>query len=281
MRNGGVSVSVNDHKIVVDGETGFLTSFTSGGENVLESPLKPNFWRAITDNDRIGYHTPERLGIWKTAANKPTEVKVELRKVDGGFNQVISQQTLADGKARQTTTYTLQPDGRLSIDVAFEAAGGLPAMPRVGLQLGIPSEYSTVEFFGKGPQENYIDRNQAATVGRYQMPLADLMTSYVYPQANANRTGTNWATFTNGKGRGVKVTGSDFQFSAYPYTTENLEAAQLVCELEDAGYITLNLDHRQMGVGGFNSWSMKAAPEVKYRVPAGDYRYSFTLQVVR
>ncbi|MFK8162129.1 MAG: sugar-binding domain-containing protein [Lewinella sp.] len=197
-----------------------------------------------------------------------------------GLHQIVSHQTLAGGGAKQQSTYTLHTDGRLVIEVAFEAASGLPAMPRIGLQLGIPKAYTTVKFFGKGPQENYIDRNRAATVGRYEMPLSELMTSYVYPQANANRTGTNWATFTDARGRGVKVTGSDFQFSAYPYTTENLEAAELVCELKDPGYITLNLDHRQMGVGGFNSWSMKAAPEVKYRVPAADYRYSFTLRAI-
>ena len=280
-RDGSAVISVNNSTIEVDGATGFLNSFRVGEEELFRQPLRPNFWRAITDNDRIGYHTPERLGLWKTAAAKPTDVKVELRQVQSGLNQIVATQTLAGGKARQVTTYTLRGDGSLRVEVAFSAAGGLPAMPRIGLQLGIPAEYNRVEFFGRGPQENYVDRNRAASVGRYKMPVSELMTSYVYPQANGNRTGTHWAMFTDDGGKGLKVSGADFQFSAYPYTTENLEKAQLVCELEDAGYLTLNLDHRQMGVGGFNSWSMKAAPQEQYRVPAKDYSYSFVIEGIR
>lgn len=272
---------MNEVSITVDGTTGFLSSFKAGNDELIKAPLQPSFWRAITDNDRIGYRTTNRLAYWKTANKTDAPVKVSALNDPSGLKRITAERTFAGGQAKQFTTYTLYPDGSLSVEVDFHASKGLPEMPRLGLQLGIPASFTQVEYLGKGPQENYNDRSQSAFVGHYKMPLTELMTEYVYPQANGNRTGTHWTKFTNAAGRGLMVSGEDFQFSAYPYTTKNLEAAKMVCELEDAGYITLNLDHKQMGVGGFNSWSMKAAPDLEYRVPAGDYRYSFTLAAVR
>ncbi|MEM9928307.1 MAG: glycoside hydrolase family 2 TIM barrel-domain containing protein [Bacteroidota bacterium] len=272
-----ITLEANGVKAVISGATGFLISYAQDGVELLEAPLRPNFWRAVTDNDRIGYHTPERLTYWKHANKsvRASDLKMGMNK--NGVSSVTTVQTFTDGQAQQRISYTIQPDGSLHIGVDFRASAGLPAMPRLGLQLGIPADFKQVSYLGRGPQENYIDRNRSALVGQYELALEDLMTSYVYPQANGNRTGTHWAIFRNASGQGLKVSGNDFQFSAYPYTTENLEAAKLVCELEDAGYLTLNIDHQQMGVGGFNSWSMKAAPALPYRIPAGDYSYAVSL----
>jgi len=87
-------------------------------------------------------------------------------------------------------------------------------------------------------------------------------------------------TFTNEKSQGLKVTGSLFEFSAHPYSIENLDEAKTICELKETDYINVNIDHRQMGVGGFNSWSLKAAPLEKYRIPAGNYLYKITFKPV-
>jgi beta-galactosidase len=278
---GNITLRANGVTAVIEGKTGFLTSYSIGGKDQLMAPLKPAFWRAITDNDRIGYRTPNRLAYWKTATKNVRASDLKMAMNENGVNQVATVQTFAGGKAQQKISYTMASDGSLTVDVDFQASEGLPAIPRIGLQLGIPSDLKQVEYLGRGPQENYIDRNRSALIGRYKMPLEDLMTKYVYPQANGNRTGTHWTKFTNPSGKGLMVSGQNFQFSASPYTTENLEEAKMVCELEDAGYITLNLDHKQMGVGGFNSWSMKAAPSLEYRIPAGNYRYALTLTPVR
>ncbi|MEM9258265.1 MAG: glycoside hydrolase family 2 TIM barrel-domain containing protein, partial [Bacteroidota bacterium] len=265
---GNITLAAADVTAVIDGETGFLSSYRVAGEEQIKAPLKPNFWRAITDNDRIGYRTTNRLAYWKKAAATVTASDLKMGMNENGISKISTVQTFAEGKSQQSISYTMAPDGSLTVEVSFTVASGLPNIPRVGLQLGIPAAYQQVRFLGNGPQENYVDRKRAAHLGRYEMPLSELMTSYVYPQANANRTGTKWVEFRDPDGKGLRVSGQDFQFSAYPYTTENLEAAKMVCELEDAGYITLNLDHQQMGVGGFNSWSMKAAPSLEYRIPA-------------
>lgn len=278
---GDITLSANGNKAIISGKTGFLISYVANGTEFIKAPLKPNFWRAITDNDRIGYRTPNRLAYWKKAAAEVKAGDLKMGMNENGVGEVTTTQTFTNGKAAQTIAYKMGEDGSLTIKVDFSPTSGLPEMPRIGLQLGIPSSYQQVEYLGKGPHENYIDRNRSAFFGRYQTPLTDLMTSYVYPQANGNRTGTNWALFMDESGKGLKISGANFQFSAYPYTTENLEEAQLICELQDAGYITLNLDHQQMGVGGFNSWSMKAAPEEKYRVPATHYQYAFRLEPVK
>ena len=273
-RDGSVSLTVNGVSIHVDGQTGYLTKYSVDGQELLAAPLRPNFWRAVTDNDRIGYHTPERLTYWKNAVAGLHDVRVT--KAEDGT--ITATQPFPGNEAVQLTSYRLRPDGTLEVSVDLRASAGLPAMPRVGLQLGLAAGLQQVDYLGRGPQENYVDRNRSALTGRYQMTVDELMTEYVYPQANGNRTGVHHVTFSDGKGRGVTVSGEDFQFSAYPYTTEVLEKATMVCELEEAGYLTVNLDHKQMGVGGFNSWSMKAAPAVQYRIPAGNYRYGFRLK---
>lgn len=279
--NGDITLAANGVKALISGKTGYLISYSVDGEEMIKAPMKPNFWRAITDNDRIGYHTPERLTYWKNATKTLVASDLKMGMNENGVSSVSTVQTFTDGQAEQSISYKIHEDGSLNIKVNFRASAGLPAMPRLGFQLGLPAGYRQVSYLGKGPQENYIDRNRSAFVGLYKMPLEDLMTEYVYPQANGNRTGTHWAVFTGKDGKGLKVSGNNFQFSAYPYTTENLEAAKMVCELEDAGYITLNLDHKQMGVGGFNSWSMKAAPALEYRIPAGNYNYALTLTPVK
>jgi len=271
---GNVSATVSE-------STGFLTSYVVDGVEQLSSPLTPSFWRPVTDNDRIGYNTPKRLAYWKTAAAAVKNQSLVSTSVSTGAKGFATDQLLKDGKARQRVTYLLHPDGALEVSVDFLPGDGLPDMPRVGLQLGLPTGYRRVEYLGRGPRENYVDRNRSALVGRYSATADELQTDYVYPQANGNRTGTHWVTFADASGKGLRITGRNFEFSVSDYTDENLEQAAMVCELEQAGYLTLHLDHRQMGVGGFNSWSMKAAPALEYRIPAKSYSYSFVLEGLR
>jgi len=133
------------------------------------------------------------------------------------------------------------------------------------------------KIFRKGPHENYIDRNASAFVGLYKTDLENLGTQFVYPQANANRTETRWTSFTNTSGRGLKISGN-FEFSAYEQTLENLDTSAYKCELKKAESITLNIDHIQQGVGGDNSWSLKAAPMPQYSIKSQDYTFTFRIE---
>ena len=274
------TISNSKIKVKFDLQKGYLETFQVNEKTIIEKPIVPNFWRAITDNDRLGWKTPKRLAYWKQATQEQAlaELTVEKNTPEQIVIQVIHQ--LPKKEAIHQSRYHIFADGTLEITSELNANIQLPYLPRLGLQLGLNKDFSTIKWLGKGPHENYIDRNHAAFVGLYESSLDQFPFSYVYPQENGNRTQTRWASFTNNQAQGLKVAGSLFEFSAHPYTNENIDKATTICELEEADHINVNIDHRQMGVGGFNSWTNKAAPLEQYRIPAGNYLYKITLMPI-
>ena len=130
--------------------------------------------------------------------------------------------------------------------------------------------------------ENYIDRNYGFDVAEYSKKIEDFMEPYAVPQENGNRTEVRWMFFSDNNKEGLLVSADSLlSMSAWPYTEENLENAKHTNMLKDAGYLTVNIDLVQMGVGGNDSWSDVAAPLEKYQVPAKDYHYRFYLQPVK
>jgi beta-galactosidase len=143
--------------------------------------------------------------------------------------------------------------------------------------MGIERSCDNIEWFGKGPFENYIDKRYGADVGVYNFPIRDFMENYVVPQENGNRTDVRWLFASNPKTKDglLIVADSLLSMSAWPYAQENIQNAKHTNKLKDAGYITLNIDLIQMGVGGNDSWSDVAAPLEQYQVKAQPYHYSF------
>ena len=153
------------------------------------------------------------------------------------------------------------------------------------MQMAVPSALSTMTWLGRGPHENYWDRNSGAAVGRYSGHVADLVHDYVRPQENANRTDVRWVALTDSSGAGLLASGLPLlSVSAWPYAMEQLENAMHVNELPhrrspgEPQPITLNLDHRQTGVGGDDGWG--ARPHAEYTLEAKPYQYSFRLRAV-
>ncbi|MEM6699732.1 MAG: beta-galactosidase small subunit, partial [Bacteroidota bacterium] len=287
--NAPLSLTKNDTEWIVsntkftikfDVAQGLLTTYEVAGHSLVQQPLKANYWRAPTDNDRLGWKTPKKLAYWKTAAQQ--QQLIQIREIITTPEKVTIKivHQLPDGKASQSNLYEILADGTLKVSTELEANPQLPYLPRLGHQFGLDKAFSNIRWFGKGPYENYSDRNQAAFVGQYESTLANFPFSYVYPQENGNRTETRWVHFLNEKGQGLSISGNRFNFGAHPYTNENLETATSICELKEIDYININLDHKQMGVGGFNSWSDKAAPLERYRVPAGNYSYKMIFQPI-
>ncbi len=273
-------VSNSKFSIQFDAKSGQLKSFESNGKVLLKKPVVPNFWRATTDNDRLGWKTPTKLSYWKEASQKQNLAELSEEKNTKSQVTIRAVHQLPNGKASHESWYHIFSDGTITISNELSADAQLPYLPRLGVQFGLAKELSNIQWLGKGPHENYTDRNHSAFVGQYESTLQDFPFSYVYPQENGNRTQTRWVTFTNSQSQGLKITGSLFEFSAHPYSNENLEEATSICELKDTDYINVNIDHRHMGVGGFNSWSPKAAPLEKHRIPSGDYLYKITLKPV-
>jgi beta-galactosidase len=254
-------------------KNGALSSYKWKGQEQLKAPLVPHFTRALTDNDKRGWKADKKLRQW--FEQKP---KIEYLKINEGNATVTSYYTLINDSAKVKIDYTVQSNGAVQVDYSLEVKPGLPDIPRVGMQLGIDRSYDQVQWYGKGLYENYTDRRWGFDAGLYSQPIGEFMEPYVVPQENGNRTDVRWMYLHNKKGKGLLVVADSLlSMSAWPYTEENIRAARHTYRLRDAGYVTLNIDLVQMGVGGNDSWSDVAAPLEQYRVPAKNYQYRFYL----
>jgi len=256
---------------------GELQSCKLGGEELLKSPLRPNFWRPITDND-IGGQMPSRSGVWKNAAEEIKVGSADLFKLSENAAKVVFSLELPRVKSAWTASYTVHGNGEVVVACEFLPGAGAPDLPRIGMQVSIPASYDRLAWYGLGPHESYWDRNRGAAVGRYSGSVKRDFFHYAKPQESNNHWATRWASLTNDAGRGILIAGEGvLSFSAWPYSTADLEAAKHINELPDRDFITLNIDHLQMGVGGDDSWTERAQPHPEFRIPANHYHYIFRI----
>ena len=259
--------------------SGALEAYEADGRRLLAGALAPNFWRAPIDNDR-GNGMPKTLGVWREAGPRRTVKSVAAEQPSPGVVRVTSEATLPAGSSPYRNVYTVRGDGAIEVESHFTPGGELPVLPRFGMQLRVPGELASVEWFGRGPHENYWDRNTGAAVGRYRAPVDELFFPYMLPQESGNRTDVRWVSFTDRAGWGLKATGLPLlYFSAWHFAAEELERRKHPSEIVRSGDITVNLDYRQMGVGGDDSWG--AWPHKEYQLPAQAYQYRFRLEPVR
>ncbi len=232
-----------------------------------------NLYRAQTDNDR-GWQMGKRCKVWRDAT--------------------LSKQ-LPEGCISKFDACKLRGN-RILVDWSITIPKGMPPIPRVGVSFKIPADYTSVKWFGKGPWENYCDRDTAALLGVHEAKigvvsgvagedgklLADPARlnpdNYVEPGEQGYRTGCRWIEFANGKGDKIKVIALNrpVGFNAWPYSQEALERARHQFDLKAEDEITVNVDAVQMGVGGDNSWG--CTPHDKHMVGAGEYRLQFLIE---
>jgi beta-galactosidase len=269
-----VTVAGKDFTLKIGRKSGAIESLKSRGAELLASPLVPNFWRVPTDNDR-GNKLEKRCAVWQTAGPART---VESVTVKEGRMVAVSGK-LGDKKSHYVINYDFPENGAVRVSMRIDVASGKAEIPRVGMQAAMPATFSTMTWLGRGPQENYWDRKTGAAVGLYSGKVADLIHQYVRPEENANRTDVRWVAWTDKDGKGLMAVagGKDLlEASAWPYTMDDLGKAAHISDLPTRDTITINIDHRQMGVGGDNSWGLPVHPE--YTLPAGkSYEYHFTL----
>ena len=178
---------------------------------------------------------------------------------------------------RQPNVYTVYGTGDIIIDSNFAPHGDdIPMLPRLGMQMAVPARFDNLTWFGRGPQENYWDRKTGAALGIYTGNVNEIIHRYVRPQENANRSDVRWMALTDPNGVGLVAVGMPtIDISAWPFTMQDLEQAKHIHEPAPGENITVNLDYRQMGVGGDDSWGARTHPE--YTLPAGPYRYRLRL----
>ncbi len=256
-------------------KSGALESYEYQGKPLIASALVPNFWRPPTDNDK-GNGNNKRLAIWREAGPRRSVNGMRAKQLSPQLVEVTTEASIPAGNSSLRVAYKVFGDGEIEVDYAFQAGGQVPDLPRIGMQMAIPGEFDNVEWYGRGPQETYWDRNTGAAVGIYAMKADDLFFPYIEPQESGNRTDTRWVRFTDKDGAGFLVKGMPtIYFSAWPFAMEELDQRKHPNELKRSENITVNLDYRQMGVGGDDSWGAPIHDE--YRLWAGRYSYKFAL----
>jgi beta-galactosidase len=284
--NGSIQLNENDSAYVVSGHNfsirfnktnGALSSYMIDGKQQIFQPLLPHFTRPLTDNDRRGWKPQIKLKQWYEAT--PSLINMNAAQT-GNLISIISDYSIISDSALVKISYTINGDGVIKVDYRLTANDSLPNIPKVGMQCGINKNDTTIQWYGRGLYENYIDKNYGFDVGVYELPISKFHEPYVVPQENGNRTDVRWMNLQNQTSKSglLIVADSLLSMSAWPYTEKNLNNAKHTIDLKDAGFVTLNIDLKQMGVGGNDSWSNVGAPLKKYQIPAKNYSYRFYIK---
>ena len=291
-KDGMVRFVSDDVTIAFDASSGWLTGYKIGKRDLLKRALKPNFWRAPTDND-LGNNMPEWAAVWQTAGSglELTDFTVSANR---GGPHVRAIYAMPNMKGGLTLTYRLRADGAIDVTNDLRLAEGqdLPGLPRYGMQLVMPGGYVYQRWFGRGPHESYADRKMSARVSLYRKDIRQNDHHYVRPQENGNLTDVRWMALLDAEGYGLLAVGEKLlSASAWPYLQSDIDfskgdgaksASGLVpvtskhaIDVPIRDLVSVNIDHRQMGVGGDTSWGRLVHEQ--YTIPPTSYRYRFAL----
>jgi beta-galactosidase len=260
--------------------TGILSSFKFDHTEFLQKGPVPDFRRAPTDND-IGNGMHKRCKPWFIASETRIPVSVNARQVDPATIQVEVTYSFPDSTGRETIAYTIHGNAEVVVNVRMDPGKkDLPELPRFGMNLQLRHEFNSVEWLGRGPFENYWDRHNASFVGRYAFKVDEQNIPYVRPQEYGYRTDIRWLTLTADNKKGLFIRGDSLIcFSALPYTYDDMkgfkQAGSHPGDLDKENFVDLNIDYKQMGVGGDDSWGARTHDE--YTLPARPYAYTFRM----
>jgi beta-galactosidase len=220
------------------------------------------------------------LRVWKDINRSLKLISFDHTKEKGEI-LVNTKLEFINGKCESGILYRIDNSGKISVTCDFRKAGSLPEIPRFGMRVQLPVEFDHMKWYGKGPHENYIDRNMSAFVGIYESKVIDQFIPYIYPQENGYKTEVRWSAFSNEKGEGVLITGNDpLGIGASHNSIEDYDPEfRHSYEIKKKDFVELNIDFKQMGVGGDNSWGYKPHPE--YRLLKDYYSYGFTIEPIK
>ena len=262
--------------------TGAIESYSYRNIDLFFNPLIPNFWRALTDNDqeRVDFSETPIPSVdknWRDSGKKREVIKIDYMKICPQVIQMKVQFRIQNSKKPLETSYSIYGNGSIIVKNNFTPSRNIV---RFGMQMSIPGEFNKMTWYGRGPHETMLDRKTGAAVGIYSGLVEELITPYVKPQENGNRTDVRWVAMTNKIGNGLLISdvgGTYLSTSAWPYTMGDLESAAHNYELPRRDSITLNIDYKQQGVGG--DLPALSALHSKY-ILKGDinHNYSFLLR---
>ena len=265
-------------------ENGFLVSVKSGDKQLLNSPLAINFWRPPTEND-FGNKMPERCSIWESAGSHAELKHLSHAQDKNGYYEVNAEYWLPDVESDYRISYQINGAGEIKVTANLLPNGNVtyPEIPRFGMTFSLPAGYENLSWFGRGPHENYIDRNTSAFVGLYHGTVDEQYVPYIAPEENGYKTDVRWLSLLDTTGNGLMIQGEPrIGFSALHVSNADLTREKRdgyhTTDLVRRNEIWLNVDLKQMGVGGDNSWGAKT--HAIYSIPFSAYSYSFILKPV-
>ncbi len=270
-----------------DPAVGTLIDYRYQGALLMERGPLPDFWRAPTDNDlgawkalraRIANDPGQNWTLWREAAPRMTITDARVERIDERSARIrVKADLYGMGGATAAWTLTVYGSGDVIVEMSYAPGGEKRAMmPRMGSELVLARGHENWTWYGRGPAETYVDR-QFERIGLYRSTVEKEWFEYSRPQENGNRTGVRWTAFTNAQGAGLLAVGApELSVGARKFTKEEMERAAYTFQMQAQGPVYVNLDLRQMGVGGIDSWSENALPMPPYRIDSGQamtYRY--------
>lgn len=272
-----------------DLQKGEILKYTSkNGKNIFINFPSPYFWRAPTDND-FGNGMPNKLGIWKEASKNPTIVSVNLDKKSSEGVLIKVTYQLAQANVPYTVDYLIQNNGAIKVTATIDITGKeLPELPRFGMRLQLNGAFDNLSYYGRGPWENYSDRNSAAFIGEYSDKVINQYArNFIRPQESGYKTDVRWLTLKNDNGQGLKIEGQQpIGFSALNISTEDLDPGKnkeqrhpTDLDLNSKQAVYLHVDYKQRGLGGDDSWG--SLPHDAYRLLDKKYNYTYTISLVK
>lgn len=285
-----------EFRVVFSSATGRITSYSFRDEALIQKGPWPNFWRAPTDND-YGGRWQRRLEVWRQAGPGILMDRVDANRISPQAVQIRARGSLPTGDgARYEMISTVLGNGDVMVEGSmFAGRESLPRLPRFGMRFELPREFDSLQWFGEGPWESYWDRKAGTRVGSWQQSVRSAFHPYVRPQETGNKTDVRWMVLRrepDGLGLLVLAEGGVSEsevenpflsMSALHFTQEDLDDGPAKDqrhsgELRERDLVAVNVDYRQMGVGGITSWGPTALP--KYSLPYENYTYQFTLRPI-
>ena len=263
--------------------SGQLIGYSYKGKQLITSAPVPNFWRGPTDND-FGYNQQIKGNVWRTADTDLTVENVDVKAQTDEGVEVIVTKKLKYVDASYTTSYLIRNDGSVKVTASVDFKGkDHPEPSRFGMKMQLPVNFTNVQYYGRGPWENYNDRNNSAFVGKYDCKVVDLGFTYTRPQENGYRTDVRFVSFTDDNGSGIVFEGYDqpICFNARYNADEDFDPGltkkqQHSIDIDPQNILFVNIDLKQLGLSGDNSWG--ALPLAQYRMLDDSYTYSYVIR---
>ena len=269
--------------VKISKKTGLISYYSLKGEEFFKQYPEPNFWRAPTDND-FGNKMPVRNNVWRSAGTNYTLQSIQVVE-ENGKNYVEAKMRLNDVASDYSIQYAMSNDGALEVKPSYKkGTNPLPDMPRFGMIFSLKNSLENLDYYGRGPWENYSDRNESSFKGIYKSKVADQYVPYTRPQENGYKTDVRWFTLSSSNGKGIEIKGLQplcmSTLNNYPsdFDPGLSKKNQHLSDITPRNEVVVCVDLAQRGLGGDNSWGQY--PHEQYLLKQNEYSYGFVIKPI-